>query len=116
FDADDLEARVALEYAAEHQHCHDVLTATHDRKKGGEATAARSLIARGQNVKRDRQLEVDGRAPEVVVDGRIIVLDGGMAGHHHAAQTHFPDRLEIPDPLARRAHRRLADSEQPLAI
>ena len=47
-------------------------------------------LARGQDVERERQPELDRRLPERVVDRRVVVLDRGIAGHHHAAQAEAP--------------------------
>ena len=60
----------------------------------------------------ERQAELDGRLPELVVDRRVVVLDRRLARHHHAAQAERLDLLDVGDALLGRAHRRLADAEQ----
>ena len=61
-----------------------------------------------------RQLELHDRVPELVVHRIVPVGDAREAGEHHAAQAARLDPLEIRDPVLGRAHRGLAESDQPL--
>ena len=89
---------MALEDAAEHQHAHDVLAAANDGEERVHARPARrGAVARGEDVERERQAELDRRFPELVVDRRVVVLDRRLAGHHHAAQAERLDRLDVLD-------------------
>ena len=68
-DADDFQSRVALEDSAEDQRADYVLIAANDRQKGVDARPAHfgAVLAR-QDMKRQRQIELDGRFPNRVID------------------------------------------------
>ncbi len=57
-----------------------------------------------------------GLPPERVVHRGVVVLDGRVAGHHHAAQAELRDALELADAVFDRAHRELAAAEQPRRV
>ena len=68
-DAHDRQVRVALEHAAEHEHRHDVLAAAHDATGTPFIFGPRVLLGpHREDVERERQLELDRRLPELVVD------------------------------------------------
>src|SRR5262245_42241986 len=94
-DAHHLELRMALEYAGEDQHAHDVLAAANDGEKAvdlGPAWLAELVIAaRRQNVPGERQLERYGGFPERIVDRIVVVLLRRVARHHHALEAHRLD-------------------------
>src|SRR5947208_7442268 len=117
FDAYNFEAGVTLEDAAEHERAHDVLAAAHHREEHVHArTARRCRVTCGQDVERQRQPELDRRLPERVVHRGVVVLDRGIAGHHHAAEAQRCDRLEILDALLGGAHRGLPAAEEPVGM
>ena len=67
-----------LEHAAEDQRADDVLAAADDAEeavhlRAAEADAAQAVVAAGQDVERQRQPELDGRAPERV-PARVVVV------------------------------------------
>src|SRR5947208_6784136 len=98
-DTHHAELRVALEDAAQDEHPHDVLAAADDGQEGVHARPPGQSIARGENVEGEREADLDRRLPERVVGGRVVVLDAGVSGHHHAAQSNPLDRLEVLDAI-----------------
>jgi hypothetical protein len=68
---------MALEYAAEDQRAHDVLVAADDRQEAVDARPAggRELSRGGEDVERQRQVELDGGFPDRVIDLGVVVFE-----------------------------------------
>ena len=104
---------MALEHTTENQRAHDVLIAADDRQEAVDARPAHGRTAtRGQDVEGQRQVELDRRLPDRVIDRRVVILKRRIARHHHAAQPERLDRLEVLDHLGRRAAGGLSAAEQ----
>src|ERR1700687_2224973 len=75
-----------------------------------------SLGPAGQDVKAERQAEVDRGHPEWIVDRAVVVLDLRIAGHHHALQAQILDAPEILDALFDRSHRGLPRADEAIGM
>ena len=116
--AHELELRVPLEDAPQDEHADDVLAAPDDREEAVETGAPRleAVSLARQDVEGQRQAEVDGRLVERRVDGIVVVCDGRIARHHHAAE---PERLhlaQVLDALLHRPHRGLPDADEAVGV
>ena len=107
-----------LEDAAQDEHADDVLAAADDREEAVETGAPRlEAVPRArQDVKGQRQAEVDGRLVERRVDGIVVVRDGGIARHHHAAEPQPLHLAQVLDALLHRPHRGLPDADEPVGV
>jgi hypothetical protein len=109
-----LQLGVTLEHRPEDERAHHVLAAAHDREETVDARAADLAGRAGEDVEREREAEAGRRLVELVVDERVVVLDTGNARHHHAMQAGVGDGVQVAHAILGRAHRGLADAEEPV--
>src|ERR1700674_782628 len=83
-DAYYFQLRMALENSAENERADDVLASADDRQEAVELGPAglKVVAAAGQDVKAERQLEIDRGLIERRIDRTVVVLERGVTGHH----------------------------------